>query len=72
MAASKAMIVKTKRNTVDFMFNGKAVRVPVSEELKARFDEQFFRANPTDEQDKRLQTLFSLMRAAYELGLNSD
>jgi hypothetical protein len=44
------------------------VRTPVPPAVKAYFDSQFSRKNPSDLQRKRYKTLTVLMRLAYEEG----
>ncbi len=48
--------------------DGSHVRIPLPAEVKARYDEQFVRQNPTHQQKGRLLTLMHLVRAAYRLG----
>lgn len=49
--------------------DGRRIAIPVSTEIKARFDEQFWREKLSDQQSKRLATLLNIARAAYKKGL---
>lgn len=67
MAATKAV----KPAFVNILYGNQRIGIPVSAELKARFDDQFHRRARSQLQDKRMKTLLNLMRAAYEAGLKS-
>ncbi|WP_127900241.1 hypothetical protein [Solirhodobacter olei] len=54
--------------TIRFRLDDRQVEVPVSPEIKAYFDAQFVRPNPTAQQRRRMGTLLNLMRAAYQKG----
>jgi hypothetical protein len=56
--------------TITFDLDGRRVSVPVDAEVKAYFDSQFVRSNPTSQQRKRFSTLMNLLRAAYRKGLD--
>jgi len=45
--------------------DGQVVRIPVTDEVYAYWQEQFVRPNPTHQQRKRFGTLMSVVRAAY-------
>lgn len=47
------------------------VKISVPKEVKAHFDDQFVRPNPTSLQKKKYTTLMALLRAAYNAGRNS-
>jgi hypothetical protein len=49
--------------------DGELVKIPVSEEVYAYWQEQFVRSNPTHQQRKKFSTIMNLIRAAYEEGL---
>ncbi len=53
---------------VDVNIDGQMVRIPVSAEVKAYFNEQFVRPNPTPAQRKKFATVMNLLRAAYLKG----
>jgi hypothetical protein len=48
---------------------GEDVRIPVSGEVFAYWQEQFVRPNPPPQQRKRFSTLMNVVRAAYKEGL---
>jgi hypothetical protein len=54
--------------TIEVEIGDRKVRVPVPAEVKAYFNEQFVRRNPTPTQSKRFATLMNLLRAAYQKG----
>ena len=56
---------------VQVNIDGQMVRIPVSSEVKAYFNEQFVRENPTPAQRKKFATIMNLLRAAYSKG-NQD
>lgn len=53
---------------VEINVDGKSVRVPVSPEFRAYFNEQFVRPTPTPAQRKKFATLLNPLRAAYVKG----
>ncbi len=53
---------------VEINVDGQNVRVPLSPEVKAYFNEQFVRPNPTPAQRKKFATVMNLLRAAYIKG----
>ncbi len=57
-----------KMELVELRMNGRVVRTWVKPEVKAYFNEQFVRGNPSVFQKKRYVTIMNLMRAAYEVG----
>lgn len=48
--------------------DGASVQIPVSAEIKAYWNEQFVRPNPTPLQQRRFATFMNVMRAAYKKG----
>lgn len=61
-----------KTANIKITIDGKEVRISVPVEVKAYFNAQFVRANPTPEQKKRYATVMSLLRAAYQAGQKSS
>jgi hypothetical protein len=66
---TEVTVISGKTSKINFDLNGKRVSIPVSAEVKARFDEQFSRSRPTQAFEKRYATLINLMRAAYLQGI---
>lgn len=54
--------------TLNLRIGDETIRVPISRELKAYFEEQFVRPNPTPQQRRRYSTLMNLLRSAYMKG----
>jgi hypothetical protein len=67
-SVTEVTITSGRRATIRFSLDGKEVSIPVSAEIKAYFDEQFSRPNPTHHQKKRYSTVMNLLRAAYLAG----
>jgi hypothetical protein len=57
--------MRRKKATINFDLDGRKVSVPIDAEVKAYFNSQFVRPNPTPEQRKRFSTVMNLLRAAY-------
>ncbi|MGD9656913.1 MAG: hypothetical protein AB7U61_04610 [Methylocystis sp.] len=57
-----------KKSTITFDLDDHKVAVPVDADVKAYFNSQFVRSNPTAEQRRRFSTLMNLLRAAYLKG----
>lgn len=57
-----------KSSKIDLVVDDKRVTITVPAELKAYFDDQFSRPNPTALQRKKYATIMNLMRAAYLQG----
>jgi len=57
-----------KVSKIDVIIDDKNVRIAVPSELKAYFNSQFTRPNPTPLQRQKYMTLMALMRAAYNQG----
>lgn len=59
----------TATATIRVKMDDRHVAIPVAPEIKAYWEDQFFRENPTPLQKKRFATLMSIVRAAYSKGL---
>ena len=57
-----------KKEKIHFNVDDERVEIEVAPEIKAYFNEQFYREKPTKLQSKRFATLMSLLRAAYRAG----
>jgi hypothetical protein len=53
---------------IEFDLDGRRVSIPVTGEIKAYFDAQFSRSNPTPLQRRKYATVMNLLRAAYLAG----
>ncbi len=60
---------KGRRKTIRVNVNGQDVRIPVSDDVYAYWNEQFVRENPTPLQRKRFATFMSVLREAYLKGV---
>jgi hypothetical protein len=49
--------------------DGEDIRIPVSGEVHAYWQQQFVRNNPTPQQRQRFATLMNVVRAAYKQGV---
>lgn len=56
---------------INIYIDDKRVKITVPKEVKADFDNQFVRSNPTPLQKRKYATLMSLLRAAYKVGQKS-
>ena len=59
---------KPLQRSVNFNLGARRVSVPVPDDIKAYFNEQYVRENPTPLFRKRYSTLQNLMRLAYLKG----
>ena len=66
---AEVTIESGKTATVNFDLDGKHIRIPVDEDVKAYFNDQFVRPKPTKLQSKRFATVMNILRAAYRKGL---
>jgi 23S rRNA-/tRNA-specific pseudouridylate synthase len=57
-----------KTASIRVMVDGVQVTIPLDAEIKAYFDAQFFRSNPTTQQKKKYATIMNLLAAAYKAG----
>ena len=57
-----------KMRPITVTIDGQQVRIPVDSEIRAYFNEQFTRQNPSKLQRKRYVTLMNLISAAYKQG----
>jgi hypothetical protein len=53
---------------IELFIDDEKVKISVPKEVKAHFDDQFVRENPTSLQKKKYAVLMSLLRAAYKAG----
>lgn len=67
-SVTEVTVVSGKTSKIKVKIDGKDVAITVPSDVKAHFDEQFSRPNPTHQQKKKYATLMSLMRAAYLQG----
>ena len=68
ISLTEITITSGKKATITFDLDSRKVSVPIDAEVKAYFDSQFVRSNPTPQQRKRFSTLMNLLRAAYLKG----
>ncbi len=61
-----------KLASIELHIDDKKVTIPVPSEIRADFNNQFSRPNPTPLQRKKYGTLMALMRAAYKAGQASS
>jgi len=61
-------IISGATAAVRIRIDGKDVKITVPREIKAYFDDQFVRPNPTALQKRKYATLMSLLQAAYKAG----
>jgi hypothetical protein len=57
---------------IDIYIDDKKVKITVPKEVRADFNNQFVRSNPTALQKRKYATLMSLLRAAYKAGQNAN
>ncbi len=57
-----------RQATIHVIIDDRKIEIPVAPEVRAHWEEQFFRANPTPPQKKRWATLMNVVRAAYKKG----
>ena len=57
-----------KMELIELKIGREIAQIWVTPEVKAYFNQQFVRSNPTELQKKRYVTMMNLMRAAYETG----
>lgn len=57
-----------KVSKIDVIIDDRKISIAVPTELKAYFNDQFTRPNPTPLQRRKYTTLMALMRAAYVQG----
>ena len=57
-----------KMELIELKIGREVTQIWVTPEVKAYFNQQFVRGNPTELQKKRYVTMMNLMRAAYEAG----
>ena len=69
ISITEVTIQSGKTAHIRFELDGKVIRVPIDATIKAYFDSQFVRPNPTSQQRQRFGTLMNLLRAAYKKGL---
>jgi predicted metal-dependent hydrolase len=67
-SVSEVTVSTGKTSQIKFMVDDRKVTVQVPPELKAHFDQQFSRENPTPLQKRKYATLMNLLRAAYLAG----
>ena len=65
ISVTEITIKSGKTATINFDLDSRRVSVPVDAEVKAYFNSQFVRSNPTSQQRKRFSTLMDVLRAAY-------
>ena len=68
ISITEVTVVSGKTARIQFDLDGSRVSIVVPIEVKAHFDEQFSRTNPTTLQKKKYATVMNLMRAAYKQG----
>jgi hypothetical protein len=68
ISITEVTVTKGKTDTISLGIDGETVRIKVAAEVKAYFDAQFVRANPTALQKKKFATIMNLLRAAYKAG----
>jgi len=68
ISITEVTVVSGKTAKINFDLNGQKVSITVPAEVKAHFDEQFSRPNPTPLQKKKYVTVMNLLRAAYMQG----
>jgi hypothetical protein len=71
ISISEITIQSGKMASIKFDLDGTPVKIPVSADVKAYFDAQFVRANPTALQRKKFATIMNLLRATYVAGRKS-
>jgi len=59
-----------KAKVIMVTVDDRRVAIPVAPEVKAYWEEQFFRTNPSRLQQRRWATLMSVVRAAYKKGVS--
>jgi hypothetical protein len=65
---AEVTVTTGKMASITVGIDGQNVKIPVPSEVRAYFNEQFVRPNPTPAQRKRYGTLMNLLRAAYKTG----
>jgi hypothetical protein len=68
ISITEMTIVSGKTQQIRIWVNGQPVNITVSAEVKAYFNEQFVRANPSAIQKRRFITLSNVAAAAYLKG----
>ena len=68
LSITKVMVMTGRTSKIQLNIDGKRVGVTVPSEVKAYFNQQFSRSNPTVLQKKKYATIMNLMRAAYLQG----
>jgi len=61
-------VTSGKTDQISFILDDRKIKITIPCEVKAYFDAQFSRQNPTPAQRKKYSTLMNLMRAAYLQG----
>ncbi len=67
---SEVTVTSGAQSALTLHIDGQLVKITVPTELKAYFDAQFSRPNPTKLQSQKYTTLMNLMKAAYLQGKN--
>ncbi len=69
ISITEITVTTGETSKIKFDFNGKVVYISIPSELKAYFDSQFSRPNPSAIQKRKYSTLMNLMRYSYAQGI---
>ena len=65
---TEVTVISGKTTKLNLIINDQKVSITIPVELKAYFDDQFSRPNPSALQKKKYATVMNLMKAAYIQG----
>jgi len=69
MSITEVTILIGKTKGFKLKVDDQTVTIPVDEAIFTNYQNQFYRDNPTKQQQQKFATLMNLMRAAYKQGL---
>lgn len=67
-SVAEVTVTTGRTSSIAIIIDNQRVTIPVPAELKAYFDQQFSRPNPSKLQAQKYATIMNLMRAAYLQG----
>jgi hypothetical protein len=68
LSITKVTVTTVETSKLHIDIDGVRIGIDISAEVKAYFDQQFSRPNPTPQQKRKYATIMNLMRAAYLQG----
>jgi hypothetical protein len=68
ISMTEVTVISGKTTKLNLIINDQKVSITIPVELKAYFDDQFSRPNPSALQKKKYATVMNLMKAAYIQG----